>query len=49
MSIDPRLIAALIGAGVASAGWVFKAWLDKAPELGQAAVAVIKTRLGSRL
>ncbi|WP_157888269.1 hypothetical protein [Neptunicoccus sediminis] len=32
MSIDPRLIAALIGAGVASAGWVFKAWLDKAQD-----------------
>lgn len=30
--IDPRLIAALIGAGVASVGWVFKAWLDKAQD-----------------
>ncbi|MBR9861863.1 MAG: hypothetical protein GYB24_00280 [Rhodobacteraceae bacterium] len=47
MNIDPRLIAALIGAGGASAGWVFKAWPDKTPVRGEATIAAIETRLGS--
>lgn len=49
--IDPRLIAALIGAGVASVGWVFKAWLDKAQDQNrrQERVRDVQTALAAEI